>query len=69
VVFKEKKRIIAENKYKYNRKLCILGNLLVLYFIKDYILLNHVKKSLNKLIFLIFSVSSNNFWEHCSRVP
>jgi hypothetical protein len=33
------------------------------------LLLNHVKESQNKLNFLIFSVSSNNFWEHCSRVP
>jgi hypothetical protein len=57
-----KKRVIAENMYKYNRKIEIFGNSLVLFFVKDYILLNNV-------IFLIFSVSSNNFWEHCSRVP
>ena len=66
---RRKKSVIAENMYKYNRKIGILGNLLVLFLVKDYILLNHVKKSQNKLIFLIFSVSSNNFWEHCSRVP
>jgi hypothetical protein len=63
------KRVIAENMYKYNRKIEILGNLLVLFLVKDYILLNLVKKSQNKLIFLIFSVNSNNFWEHCSCVP
>jgi hypothetical protein len=63
-----KKRVIAENMYKYNRKIEILGYLLVSFLVKDYILLNHVKKSQNKLMFLIFSVSSNNFWEHCSRV-
>jgi hypothetical protein len=67
--FEEKKSIIAENMYKYNRKIGILGNILVLFLVKDYILLNHVKKAQNKLIFQIFSVSSNNFWEHCSRVP
>ena len=68
-VIAEKKRVIAEHIYKYNRKIEILGFFLVLFLVKDYILLNHVKKSQNKLIFLIFSVSSNNFWEHCSRVP
>jgi hypothetical protein len=67
--FEEKNRVIAENMYKYNRKIEILVTLLVLFLVKYYILLNHVKKSQNKLIFLIFSVSSNNFWEHCSCVP
>jgi hypothetical protein len=68
-VLKEKKSVIAENMYKYNIKIGILENLLVLFLVTAYILLNHVKKSQNKLICLIFSVTSNNFWEHCSRVP
>jgi hypothetical protein len=67
--FQRRKSVIAENIYKYNRKIGTLGKLLVLFLVKGYILLNHVKKSQNKLILLIFSVSLNNFWEHCSRVP
>jgi hypothetical protein len=67
--FKEKKCITAENMYIYKRKVGILGNVLVLFLVKDYIVVNHVKESQKKLIFLIFSVSSNYFWEHCSRVP
>ena len=49
--FKEKKNTIAENMYKYNRKIGIIGNLLVLFLVKDYIMLNHFKKSQIKLIF------------------
>jgi hypothetical protein len=67
--FQRRKLRYCINVYKYNIKIGILEKLLVLFLVKDYILLNHVKKSKNKLMFLIFSVSSNNFWEHCSRVP
>jgi hypothetical protein len=42
-VLEEKKSIITENMYKYNRNIGILGNLLGLFLVKDYILLNYVK--------------------------
>ena len=55
VFFVEEKSNIEENIYKYNRTIGILGNRLVLFLVKDYILLNSTLNHVKKLKIYLFS--------------